>query len=144
MIEHLRLGETAAMASVAEARDWIGLRVDDVFGITVGSVVDVVAGAAGEARWLLIGLGRFDAGHTLVPFADASAGDENVWVPYERATMRKAPRVEPGAGISAQFDRRLADHYEAARGWPVAPPLPSPRPAAEHAHRLGAMRRRGG
>jgi hypothetical protein len=134
----------AARPTLQEALGWIGLRVDDVFGVTIGTIADVVPapGAEDEPRWLLLRGGRFGGHYTLVPFEDASVGPDNVWVPYERATVRDAPTVTPTEGLTHELDDQLDAHYREARGVP-APPILSPRPdsRSQHAHRLGRPRR---
>jgi hypothetical protein len=135
------IGELRTMARprLEEARGWIGLRVDDVYGFLIGEVAAVRTDPrTGEARWLEVRGGQLGASHTLVPFADASGGPENVWVPYERRTVREAPRIHPGDEFDDAFDRRLADHYAVARGEVLAPPRPvSRRRTNEPTHRLG-------
>lgn len=139
MVEDLRL---AARPGLEEALGWIGLRVDDVFGVTIGTVADVRSDPdSDEPRWLLVRGGRFGGHYTLVPFGDASVGTENVWVPYERATVRDAPTVAPTEALSRELDEQLEAHYTTARGEPAPPILTqSPRPEPEHAHRLGRSR----
>lgn len=138
MIEELRV---AARPTMQEALGWIGLRVDDVFGVTIGTIADIVAGPdQEEPRWLLVRGGRFGGHYTLLPFGDASVGPENVWVPYERATVRDAPTVAPAQALSRELDDQLDAHYREARG--VATPTiltarGQARPRPQHAHRLG-------
>jgi hypothetical protein len=126
-----------------EALGWIGLRVDDVFGVTIGTIADIVPapGADDEPRWLLLRGGRFGGHYTLVPFEDASVGPDNVWVPYERAAVRDAPTVAPTQALSPELDDQLDAHYRDARGVPAPPILsPRPHPRSQHAHRLGRPR----
>lgn len=143
MIHELR---PAPRPGLEQALGWIGLRVDDVFGITIGTVADVISGPdSNEPRWLLVRGGRFGGHYMLVPFGDASAGEDNVWVPYESASVRDAPSIGPTEALSREVHEELEAHYAQARGEPA--PLirsQSSRPETEHAHRLGrsADRRR--
>lgn len=117
----------------------MGSRVDDVYGMTIGTLVDVWTDpATGRPRWLLLQGGRFGGHHTLIPYADASGGSDDVWIPYDMATVRQAPTVVPNAPLDPELDARSAAHYAAARkaATPAPPPLPARR-RAEHAHRLG-------
>jgi hypothetical protein len=130
---------TEAQPELEEAIRWIGSRVDDVYGTTIGTVADVwVDGQSGLPRWLLLQSGRFGGRHTLIPYADASGGPADVWIPYDRATVRGAPAVKPSEALSHQLDASFDAHYTAAReaATPAPPPAPA-RPRAEHAHRLG-------
>ena len=141
MIEELRL---AAKPTLQDALGWIGLRVDDIFGVTIGTIADVIPGPGDteEPRWLLVRGGRFGGHYTLLPLDDASVGAENVWVPFERATVRDAPTVAPAEALTQELDDQLDAHYRDARGLP-APPVLGARPhaAPQHAHRLGRSRR---
>lgn len=135
------IGQLCAHAhpELQEAMSWIGSRVDDVYGTTVGKVADVWTDAqTGRPRWLLLQGGRFGGHYTLIPYADASGGREDVWIPYERATVREAPTVTPTEALSEELDAQFDAHYTAAReaATPTPPPQPA-RPRAEHAHRLG-------
>jgi sporulation protein YlmC with PRC-barrel domain len=97
-----------------EALGWIGSRVDDVYGAAIGRLEDVwIDPATGEARWLLVKEGRFGGRSTLVPFSQATAGDGNVWIPYERSVVREAPQIEPGVPLTQQVEATLRNHYAA-------------------------------
>ena len=123
-----------------EALGWIGSRVDDVYGTTIGKVADVWTDEqSGRPQWLVLQGGRFGGHYTLVPFADASGGTNDVWIPYDRATVRGAPTVAPTGRLSGELRERFEEHYAAARdaAMPSPPPPPFTRPRVEHAHRLG-------
>jgi hypothetical protein len=130
---------TTAHPELQEALGWVGSRVDDVYGTTIGKLVDVWTDPeTGRPRWLLLQGGRFGGHYTLVPYADASGGPADVWIPYERATVREAPTVAPTDALEGDLDARFTAHYAAARdAASPAPPPPPARSRAEHAHRLG-------
>lgn len=101
--------------SLNEALGWIGSRVDDIYGVPIGRLEDVwIDPATGEPRWLLVKEGRFGGRSTLVPFDDATAGGESVWIPYERDVVREAPQVEPAVPLTQQVEATLRNHYAAA------------------------------
>jgi hypothetical protein len=100
--------------SLNEALGWIGSRVDDVYGAAIGRLEDVwIDPATGEPRWLLVKEGRFGGRSTLVPFNQATPGDGNVWIPYERSVVREAPQIEPGVPLTQQVEATLRNHYAA-------------------------------
>jgi hypothetical protein len=71
------IGQLRAHArwELQEAMGWIGSRVDDVYGTTIGTVADVWTDAeTGRPRWLLLQAGRFGGRYTLIPYLDASGG----------------------------------------------------------------------
>jgi len=108
--------------SLNEALGWIGSRVDDVFGSAIGRLEDVwIDPATGEPRWLLVKEGRFGGRSTLIPFDQATPGDENtVWIPYERSVVREAPQIEPGVPLTQQVEATLRNHYAANTAAAVA------------------------
>jgi hypothetical protein len=96
----------------AEARGWRGWRIDDVDGKRVGSVEAVYVDAAtGEGAWLLARLGRLRRRRTALPLGDSVGAAGGVWVPYERALIRAAPAVEPGAELSRELELALCTHF---------------------------------
>ena len=100
--------------SLNEALGWIGSRVDDIYGASVGRLEDVwIDPGTGAPRWLLVKEGRFGGRSTLVPFSDATAGAGHVWVPYERDVVRNAPQIEPGVPLTQQVEATLRNHYAA-------------------------------
>lgn len=107
--------------SLNEALGWIGSRVDDVFGSAIGRLEDVwIDPATGEPRWLLVKEGRFGGRSTLVPFDQATPGDDTVWIPYERSVVREAPQIEPGVPLTQQVEATLRNHYAANTAAAVA------------------------
>jgi len=103
--------QTIARPGAEEVRGWTGHRLDEISGGNVGRVDGVfVDEATGAPEWLLARMGRF--GHyTLVPGRDAVEGVGHVWVPYSREQIRKAPKVDPDAPLTAGTERELLDHY---------------------------------
>jgi hypothetical protein len=97
--------------SAEEVAGWAGLRLDAIAGAAVGRVEGAfIDSDSGSPVWLLARMGRF--GHrTLVPGRDAVAGFGHVWVPYTRDRIRRAPRVDPQAPLTAGGERLLLAHY---------------------------------
>jgi PRC-barrel domain len=133
VIEQMRI----AGPGLQDALGWLGQRVDDVHGVTIGTLADIwIDPGTGEPRWLLI-RSRFGSHRWLIPLADAFGADGHVWVAYHRSTVREAPETRSDE-LTTELAARLDSHYAAARD-DAAPPvsLPTPRPAPESAHRLG-------
>ncbi len=133
--------------SLNEALGWIGSKVDDIYGASVGRLEDVwIDPGTGAPKWLLVKEGRFGGRTTLIPFEDATAGAGHVWIPYERDVVREAPAVAPGAPLTQSVESTLRSHYTAnkpaspthrGRGHApaaapaaAAPPPPAPQPPA--------------
>jgi hypothetical protein len=106
--------------TVAEVQGWIGARLDEIGGAGVGKIEGVYLDAdSGEPEWLLTKMGRFGR-HSLVPARDAVGGVGEVWVPYERETLRGAPRIEPGEELDLERETELSAHYEIDRAAQLA------------------------
>jgi hypothetical protein len=99
-----------------EVESWVGARLDEISGASMGRIEGAyVAEQSGRPEWVLIRVGRFGH-HTVVPARQAVAGVGHVWVPWSRATIRSAPRVELGGALSADEERQLCEHYGIVTG----------------------------
>ncbi len=106
--------------SVAEAKGWVGARLDEMGGAGVGKIEGVyVDEESGEPEWLLARLGRFGR-YSLVPARDAVEGVGQVWVPYEREILRAAPRFEPRQELDPESEAELSAYYETDRAARIA------------------------
>ena len=91
---------------------WVGHKLDDMAGDTVGRVEEVLVEPETDTpSWLLVKLGRFGGHRTAVPFEFAAAGVDHVWVPYPRETIRTAPEVLPRTGLDPDLEAALRRHY---------------------------------
>jgi len=90
---------------------WKGHRLDEMTGANVGRVHGAFVDAeSAEPEWLVARMGRFGH-HTLVPARDAVEGVGHIWVPFTREVIRRAPKVDPIASLTANEERALLDHY---------------------------------
>jgi PRC-barrel domain protein len=101
----------AARPSRSEVEGWIGARLDEISGSSMGKIEDAyVDEKTGLPEWILIRVGRF--GHnTVVPAREAVGGVQHVWVPWDRNSIRRSPRVEPGGPLNADEELQLCEHY---------------------------------
>jgi hypothetical protein len=94
-----------------EVEGWVGARLDEISGASMGRVEGAyVSEESGRPEWILIRVGRFGH-HTVVPARQAVAGVGHVWVPWNRASIRSAPRVELGGALTAEEELQLCKHY---------------------------------
>ena len=105
-------------------RGWIGHRLDEIGGANVGKIDGIfIDQATHEPEWLLARMGRFGH-HTLIPARDAVEGVKRVWVPYTRDQIRRAPKANTSASLTAGAERELLAHYgvmaDAGRGAAIA------------------------
>jgi hypothetical protein len=97
---------------LSEALDWIGTRVDDVYGGRLGKLVDVyVEEGTTEPAWLVVQLGRFGGERVCVPTVDVMYGGGRLWVPFEREAVKNSPPLPEDAPLTAIQDTVLREHY---------------------------------
>jgi hypothetical protein len=102
--------------TVAELQSWVGFKLDDMGGSSIGKVEGAyVDDDSGKPEWLMARMGRFGH-HCLVPARDAVAAGGHVWVPYTRDQIRKAPRLDVGKPITRDGEQQLLDHYGVGTG----------------------------
>lgn len=109
-------GQILESPRLEQMMGWAGHRLDALTGANVGRVEGAFVDAdGGEPEWLLARMGRFGH-HTLVPARDAVEGVRHVWVPFTREVIRRAPKVDPIASLTADEERALLAHYGIAGG----------------------------
>jgi hypothetical protein len=99
-------------SSAEEALGWVGHKLDDLGGTSVGRIEEIlVEPESNEPSWLLVKVGRIGGRRTAVPFEMAAAGVGHVWVPFPRETIRSAPAVGRGTGLEPELEDELRRHY---------------------------------
>lgn len=107
---------TVERPSREDVEGWVGARLDEISGVGVGKVEGAyVDEKTGMPEWILIRVGRFGH-HCVVPAREAVAGVGHVWVPWDRNSIRRSPRVERGGALTAEEERQLCDHYGIVEG----------------------------
>jgi hypothetical protein len=100
------------MPELAEVAQWVGNRVDDVYGARVGRVEDVyVDPETGSPHWLLAKISRFGEDHALVPVDDTIAGAGHVWVPYERELIKRSGQHGKGTPLHKERELELCSLF---------------------------------
>src|SRR5919109_2573515 len=86
--------------SRAEVEGWIGARLDEISGASMGKIEGAYVDAkTGLPEWILIRVGRFGH-HCVVPAREAVAGSGHVWVPWDRNSIRRSPQVQRGGALN--------------------------------------------
>src|SRR3954468_12698220 len=105
---------------MAQTRDdvlsWRGQTMFDNDGDKIGKVDEISPDQqTDEPEWAVVTTGLFGTKQTFVPIADAGSTGDGVRVPYEKAQVKDAPRIDPDGRLSNEEERRLYDHY--GRAW---------------------------
>ena len=104
-VSHAKHHSEPARPQAPIGPDWVGWRVTDEFGRTVGRV----EGTIGD-EWLIIRDRRLH--HALAPAWDAIAGAEAVFLPYPYELIEAAPRLGPGqTEVSGAVLESAQRHY---------------------------------
>jgi uncharacterized protein (TIGR02271 family) len=64
-----------------------------------------------QPEWAVVTTGLFGTKQTFVPIRDAGTSGEGVTVPFDKATVKDAPNIDPDGRLSEGDERRLYEHY---------------------------------
>jgi sporulation protein YlmC with PRC-barrel domain len=100
------------MTKLHEAADLRGMQVVDVDGDRIGKVDEVFLGtSSGEPEWALVNTGLFGLRSSFVLITGAEDVDGDLSVPFDKATVKDAPNVDPDGELSPDEEQRLFAHY---------------------------------
>ena len=68
----------------------------------------------GQPSWVTVKTGLFGTQESFVPLSSADLAGEDVVVPYDKETIKGAPRMESDASLSPQEEKRLYSYYFSA------------------------------
>ena len=93
-------------------RDCIGQQLCGPDGQKLGKVVDIYADEeTGQPEWFAVTTGFFGNRVSFVPIAQASAYADEIAVPYDKATVKDAPNVDPDGQLTQAEEAALYAHY---------------------------------
>jgi uncharacterized protein (TIGR02271 family) len=91
---------------------WRGQDLYDNDGDKIGSIEDIYLDRESEQpEWAVVTTGLFGNKRTFVPLAEATPGADGIRVPFEKATVKDAPRIDPDGALSHDEERTLYEHY---------------------------------
>jgi uncharacterized protein (TIGR02271 family) len=100
------------MPTTNDVRTW---REQDLFGSDgekLGKIEEIyLDNESGEPEWALVTTGMFGTKQSFVPLRDASASDDGVTVPFDKATVKDSPKVDPDGQLSESEEAELYRHY---------------------------------
>ncbi|MDR6971037.1 PRC and DUF2382 domain-containing protein [Leifsonia shinshuensis] len=90
----------------------IGTKVIDRDGDKIGSVGQIyVDPSTGRPNWASVRTGLFGTSESFVPLDDAVEEPDGLRVPFEKAVVKDAPRIEDDAELSPQEEEQLYSYY---------------------------------
>jgi hypothetical protein len=96
---------------VADARECVGNRIEEIGGGNVGRVQGLLVDAVdGSPTWLVVRLGRIGR-RAAIPARFVAAAAGHAWAAFPRSWIRSAAEIEPNRGLTPEQERRLLAHY---------------------------------
>jgi hypothetical protein len=84
-------------------------------GDRIGNIGQVyLDNESGEPNWVTVKTGLFGTQETFVPLAQAEVSGVDVTVPYDKDTIKDAPRLDVGGTLTPEEERRLYSYYFSA------------------------------
>jgi hypothetical protein len=84
-------------------------------GERIGNIGQVyLDNESGEPNWVTVKTGLFGTQETFVPLAQAEVSGVDVTVPYDKDTIKDAPRLDVGGSLTPEEERRLYSYYFSA------------------------------
>jgi uncharacterized protein (TIGR02271 family) len=89
-----------------------GEQLNDADGDKIGAIDEIYLDAeTGAPEWALVKTGLFGTKSTFVPLRDASETDGALRVPFDKATVKDAPKMDPDGQLSQTEERELYRYY---------------------------------
>ena len=89
-----------------------GQNLSDADGDKIGSVEEIYLDSdTGAPEWALVTTGMLGTKGTFVPLRDASEQSGTLRVPFDKATVKDAPNLDPDGELSQREERDLYRYY---------------------------------
>jgi uncharacterized protein (TIGR02271 family) len=100
------------MPTLEDTLTWRGQTMFGAGGEKIGSIEEIYLDAeTNEPEWALVNTGLFGTKHSFVPLQEASGSGNGVQVPYDKSTIKDAPKMDPDGRLSQQEEQQLYQHY---------------------------------
>jgi sporulation protein YlmC with PRC-barrel domain len=94
------------------ALSWRGKTVVDRDGEKIGTLGDVYLDRKSDRpAYAAVNTGLFGTKESFVHLDAAEPAGDDIRVPYEKAHVLDAPRIDPEVALTAEEERRLDEHY---------------------------------
>jgi len=100
------------MPTTDDAVQMRGMTVVATDGDKLGTIEDIYLDReTGKPEWMTLKTGLFGGHLSFVPLADARRDDDTITVPYDKAMVKDAPRVDADGELSQPEEVRLYRYY---------------------------------
>ena len=91
---------------------WRGQDLLGSDGNKIGTIDDIYLDReTDQPEWAVVTTGLFGTKRTFVPLTDAQTSGGSVSVPFDKATVKDAPNIDPDGELSHEEERTLYSHY---------------------------------
>jgi len=95
----------------------IGSNAVDTDGDKLGKVGQVyLDDQTGRPEWATVSTGLFGTSESFVPLAEAQIADGTLRLPYQKAKVKDAPRVDADGHLSPEQEKQLYRYYDVGTG----------------------------
>jgi uncharacterized protein (TIGR02271 family) len=92
--------------------NWRGRNMVDANGDKIGTIEEIYLDTeTDEPEWAVVTTGLFGTKQSFVPVGDAHSTGDGIQVPFEKATVKDAPKMDPDGRLSQGEERELYTHY---------------------------------
>jgi uncharacterized protein (TIGR02271 family) len=100
------------MPTLEDTLTWRGQTLYDADGDKIGSIEEIYLDAeTNEPEWALVNTGLFGTKHTFVPLKEATAASGGARVPYDKAKIKDAPKMDASGELSQSDEAQLYEYY---------------------------------
>jgi uncharacterized protein (TIGR02271 family) len=100
------------MTTTNEVLTWRGQELRSSDNQKLGTIEEIyLDDETGEPEWALITTGLFGTKQSFVPLREASPSSEGIGVPFDKATVKDAPKIDPDGQLSHDEEAELYRHY---------------------------------
>jgi uncharacterized protein (TIGR02271 family) len=100
------------MPTTHDVRTWRGQELRGSDDDKLGKIDEIYLDAeTGEPEWALITTGLFGTKQSFVPLREASRSGDGITVPFDKATVKDAPTIDPDGELSQSEEAALYRHY---------------------------------
>lgn len=127
MIENNSLGSIMGAPALGPDDEKVG---------TVGQVF--VHPQTGTPTWATVHTGLFGRHETFVPLGEATFDRESLHLPYDKETIKEAPRIDTDEALTPESEAELYRYYGITPDVPDAAPTTEPSRKIDRDHGVGA------
>jgi uncharacterized protein (TIGR02271 family) len=113
-----------------QAKDVLALRGQDLYGRDgekLGTIEEIYLDTENDRpEWALVTTGMFGTKQSFVPIGGARREGDGMTVPFDKATVKDAPKVDPDGRLSGRDEQELYRHYGMEYGGAVGRDVSGP------------------